>query len=190
MRIEKEKLVAKAPKFRAIILTANRFEDMELFFPYFRLLEEGIQLDVAEPKKQKLTGENGYVFENVDLTFSEVNPDDYDLLVLPGGTPEGAPTTVRKNRNAQNVAKAFFAANKPVAAICHGPYTLISADVIKGRHLTGYWHDGVPEEITAAGGHYEDKEVVVDGNLVTSRWPADLPAFMRETMKMIKRSQK
>ena len=190
MRVEKEKFVAKAPKFRAIILTANHFEDMELFFPYFRLLEEGIQVDVAAPRKQKLTGENGYVFENVDLTFAEVNPDDYDLLVIPGGSPDGAPTTVRKNKNAQEITKAFFKANKPVAVICHGPYTLVSADVIKGRHLTGYWYDGVPEEIKAAGGHYEDKEVVVDGNLVTSRWPADLPAFMRETMKMIKRSQK
>ena len=190
MYVEKELFTVKTPKFKVIFLTANRFEDMELFFPYFRLLEEGFQVDVAAPRKQKLTGENGYVFENVDLTLAEVNPDDYDLLVLPGGSPEGAPTTVRKNRNAQNVAKAFFAEDKPVAVICHGPYTLISADVIKGRHLTGYWYDGVPEEIMAAGGLYEDKEVVVDGNLVSSRWPADLPAFMRETMKMIKRVQK
>jgi protease I len=190
MRVEKEKFVATIPKFKAIILTANHFEDMEIFFPYFRLLEEGIQVDVAAPRKQMLTGENGYVFENVDLTFAEVNPDDYDLLIIPGGAPDGAPTTVRKNKKALEITKAFFAAKKPAAVICHGPYTLASADVIKGRHLTGYWYDGVPEEIEAAGGHYEDKEVVVDGNLVTSRWPADLPAFMRETMKMIKRSQK
>jgi protease I len=190
MRVEKEKLIAKAPKFRVIILTANHFEDMELFFPYFRLLEEGFQVDVAAPRKQKLTGENSYIFENVDLTFAEVDPDDYDLLVLPGGSPDGAPTTVRKSKYAQNIAKKFFAANKPVSVICHGPYTLVSANVIKGRRLTGYWFDGVPEEIKAAGGHYVDKEVVVDGNLVSSRWPADLPAFMRETMKMIRRVQK
>lgn len=190
MHVEKERFVAKTPKFRAIMLTANYFEDMELFFPYFRLLEEGIQVDVAAPRKQKLTGENGYVFENVDLTFAEVNPDDYDLLVIPGGSPSGAPTTVRKNKKALEITKAFFEANKPTAVICHGPYTLVSADVIKGRRLTGYWFDGVPEEIETAGGVYEDKEVVVDGNLVTSRWPADLPAFMRETMKMIKRYQK
>jgi protease I len=190
MHVEKERFVAKNPKLKAIILTANRFEDMELFFPYFRLLEEGIQVDVAAPKKQRLTGENGYVFENVDLTFAAVNADNYDLLVIPGGAPDGAPTTVRKNKKAQEITKAFFKADKPTAVICHGPYTLVSAAVIKGRHLTGYWYDGVPEEIEAAGGHYEDKEVVVDGNLVTSRWPADLPAFMRETMKMIKRSQK
>ena len=190
MHVEKEKFVAKVPKFKAIILTANRFEDMELFFPYFRLLEEGIQVDVAAPRKQRLTGENGYIFENVDLTFAEVNPDNYDLLVIPGGSPDGAPTTVRKNRKALEITKSFFAANKPAAVICHGPYTLVSADVIRGRRLTGYWYDGVPEEIQGAGGHYEDKEVVVDGNLVTSRWMADLPAFMRETMKMIERYQK
>ena len=190
MRVEKEKFVAKEAKFRAIILTADHFEDMELFFPYFRLLEEGIKVDVAAPRKQKLTGENGYIFENIDLTFAEVNPDDYDLLVIPGGLPEGAPTTVRKNKNALEITRAFFKADKPAAVICHGPYTLVSADVIKGRQLTGYWFDDVPEEIKAAGGHYVDKEVVVDGNLVSSRWPADLPAFMRETMKMVRRSQK
>ncbi|MHB8086355.1 MAG: DJ-1/PfpI family protein, partial [Dehalococcoidia bacterium] len=74
MHVEKEKFVAKGPKFKAIVLTANLFEDMELFFPYFRLLEEGILVDVAAPRKQKLTGENGYIFENVDLTFAEVDP--------------------------------------------------------------------------------------------------------------------
>lgn len=73
-----------------------------------------------------------------------------------------------------------------VASICHGPWLLVSADLAKGRHLTSYWHDGVPEEIKAAGGIYEDKEVVVDGNLVTSRWPMDLPAFVRETVRLIK----
>ncbi len=190
MKIETEKFVAKNPKLRAIILTADHFEDMELFFPYFRLLEEGFKVDVAAPRKQKLTGENGYIFENVDLTFAEVNPADYDLLVIPGGAPTGAPTTVRKNKNAQEITKAFFKADKPAAVICHGPYTLVSADVVKGRKLTGYWYDNVPEEIEAAGGHYIDAEVVVDGNLVTSRWPADLPAFMRETMKMIRKKVK
>ena len=190
MHIEKEKFISKDQKFKAIILTADRFEDMELFFPYFRLLEEGVQVDVAAPKKQKLTGENGYIFENVDLIFKEVDPEMYDLLVIPGGAPDGAPTIVRKNETAVEITRAFFKTNKPSAVICHGPYTLVSADVIKGRHLTGYWYDGVPEEIKAAGGLYEDKEVVVDGNLVTSRWPADLPAFMRETMKMVRRYKK
>lgn len=176
---------APQSKIKVVILTADRFEDMELFFPYFRLLEAGINVDVAAPTKTALTGENGYVFENVTKTIAEVNPDEYDLLIIPGGHPDGAPTTVRKIKHAQEITQSFFATNKPVAAICHGPYTLVSADVVKGRHLTSFWGDGVPEEIQAAGGLYEDAEVVVDGNLVTSRWPSDLPAFMREMMKLI-----
>ncbi|MDD5614857.1 MAG: DJ-1/PfpI family protein [Candidatus Methanoperedens sp.] len=109
---------------------------------------------------------------------------------MPGGAPNGAPATVRKIKKAQEIARSFVAKNKPIASICHGPYTLVSADLVKGRHLTSYWHDGVPEEIQEAGGIWEDKEVVVDGNLVTSRYPMDLPAFMREVMKMVKEVEK
>jgi protease I len=170
---------------KAIILTANEFEDMELFFPYFRLLEEGVEVDVVAPQTGVIHGEHGYSL-NITKTFSEVDPDQYDLLVVPGGFPDGAPATVRKVKKAQEIAKAFFAKNKPVASICHGPWLLVSADLVRGRHLTSYWHDGVPEEIKAAGGIYEDKDVVVDGNLVTSRWPMDLPAFVREMVKLIK----
>ncbi len=170
---------------RAIILSADKFEDMELFFPYFRLIEAGIRVDVAAPRVEKLTGENGYWFENVDLRIDDVEPDKYDLLILPGGRPDGAPQTVRRNAHALEITQHFFAANKPVGAICHGPYTLVSADCVRGRKLTCFFGDGVPEEVQAAGGLYEDAEVVVDGNLVTSRWQPDLPAFMREVMRMM-----
>jgi archaeal arginyl aminopeptidase len=170
----------------AIVLTADMFEDMEVFFPVFRLLEEGWQVDIAAPKVEQIQGENGYPLMP-DKAINEVNPDDYDLLLIPGGAPNGAPTTVRNIKQAQAIAKSFVAKNKPVASICHGPYTLVSADLVKGRHLTSFWHDGVPEEIRAAGGIWEDEAVVVDGNLVTSRWPADLPAFMREVTRMIAR---
>ncbi len=174
------------PKGKAVVLTADKFEDMEVFFPVFRLLEEGWQVDIAAPSMKEINGENGYSLKP-DKTIAEVNPDEYDLLIIPGGQPDGAPTTVRKIKKAQEIAKSFFAKNKPVASICHGPYTLVSADLVKGRHLTSFWHDGVPEEIKGAGGTWEDKEVVVDGNLVTSRWPMDMPAFMREVMKMVKK---
>jgi len=175
--------------FRALILTADKFEDMELFFPYFRLLEEGIEVDIAAPKKGHIEGEHGYELE-VEKTFDNINPDDYDLLVIPGGSPNGAPSVVRKNLRAQAIAKSFFKANKPVSSICHGPWLLASADLVKGRHLTSYLYDGVPEDIKKAGGIYVDKEVVVDGNLVTSRYPGDLPAFMRETIRMVNRFRK
>lgn len=169
---------------KAVILTADKFEDMEVFFPAFRLLEAGWQVDIAAPEKAEISGENGYSLMP-DFTIASVDPDKYDLLIIPGGSPDGAPTTVRKIKHAQEIAQSFFAKNKPVASICHGPYTLVSADLVKGRRLTSYWHDDVPEEIKKAGGHWEDKEVVVDGNLVTSRYPMDLPAFMREVMRLV-----
>jgi protease I len=174
---------------KALILTADKFEDMELFFPYFRLLEEMIEVDVTAPKKGPIKGEHGYGFE-IEKTYDDVQPEDYDLLLIPGGSPNGAPSEVRKNTHAQAIARSFFNSNKPVSSICHGPWLLASSGLLKGRHLTAYWYDGVPEDIKKAGGIYEDREVVVDGNLVTSRYPGDLPAFMRETIRMVNKIRK
>ena len=157
-------------KFKALVLTADKFEDMEVYVPIFRLQEEGWHVDVAAPGKEEIHGENGYSIEP-DLTINDANPESYDLLVIPGGSPDGAPATVRKMKKAQEITRSFFAKNKPIASICHGPWTLASAGVIKGKHLTSFWHDGVPEDVKKAGGIWEDKEVVTDGNLVTSRWP-------------------
>jgi protease I len=170
---------------KAVVLTAERFEDLELYVPVFRLVEAGWQVDVAAPKTGKITGESKWYYIVANKTIDEIDPDDYDLLIIPGGTPDGAPTTVRHHPHAVSIAKAFFAGNKPVAAICHGPYLLVSAGLVKGRHLTSYWGDGVPEEIKKAGGQWEDQVVVVDGNLVTSRWPMDIAAFNRELMKLV-----
>jgi protease I len=166
---------------RALVLTADMFEDMELFVPYFRLLDTGAHVDIAAPTLDDITGEHGYSIAP-DLRIDDVNPDTYDLLVIPGGFPDGAPATVRDLPHAREIARSFFARGKPVASICHGPWLLAAADVIRGRRLTSYWHDGVPEDVRAAGGIWEDSPVVVDGNLVTSRWPADLAAF---TSKML-----
>ena len=123
----------------------------------------------------------------MDLTIDEVDPQMYDLLFIPGGHPLGAPTTVRNSKKAQEIAREFFKADKLVATICHGPYLLVSADLVAGRRLTSFWGDGVPEEIRGAGGIYEDKDVVVDGNLITSRWPMDLPAFMQEVLRAVRK---
>ncbi|MEW6003395.1 MAG: type 1 glutamine amidotransferase domain-containing protein [Nitrospirota bacterium] len=166
---------------KALMISADNFEDLELFVPYYRLKEDGIQVDIASIKKGKIKGKHGYEVD-VDKTLKEVNPDDYDILILPGGK---APETIRKEKRAQEIAKHFFEKNKPVAAICHGPQTLISAGLLKGRHATCY--KSVAPEMKEAGAIYEDKEVIVDGNLVTSRQPSDLPAFLRETIKMLKR---
>jgi len=175
---------AATEKKRAIILTADKFEDLEVLFPFFRLKEAGVEVDIAAPEKGTIGGEYGYQLDP-GKTFDEVDPSKYDLLILPGGAPDGAPTTVRRSPRAQAIARAFMTAGKPVGAICHGPYTLISAGLVKGRKMTSFWGDGVPDELKKAGALYEDREVVVDGNLVTSRWPQDLPAFMREVMKKV-----
>ena len=170
---------------KAVILTADQFEDMEVMYPLMRLQEAGWQVDVAAPKKEAIHGEFGYGELMPDLTIDKVDPEKYDLLVIPGGSPEGAPAFVRKIKKAQEITQSFFKKNKPVASVCHGPWLLADSGVVKDRNLTSYWHDGVPESVKEAGGKWEDKEVVVDGNLVTSRWPADLPAFMREVMKIV-----
>lgn len=174
----------KKAKMKAIILTADGFEDMELFFPMFRLQEAGIHVDVAGPFKGTITGEHGYKF-SIEKTFDDIDPVNYDLLILPGGAPGGAPRTVSKSKKAQSITAAFFAENKPVAAICHGPYTLVAAGLVKDRRTTSYWGDGVPEQLKAAGAIWVDTDVVVDHNLITSRWPPDLPAFNREIFRLI-----
>jgi protease I len=168
---------------KVLIISADDFQDSELLVPYYRFLEEGFQVDVVSMRKGKITGKHGYEVDTVK-TLEEVDPDDYDLLLLPGGK---APDAIRKQQAALRIAKRFFTANKPVAAICHGPQTLISAGLLKGRQAT--CSKSVAPEMKEAGAQYADKEVVVDGNLVTSRQPSDLPAFMREIMKMIGKRQ-
>ena len=165
---------------KALFISADRYEDSELLVPYYRFLEEGITVDIASMRKEPIKGKHGYEVE-VTKTLAEVRPDDYDILVLPGGK---APEAVRKDPKAVEIARDFFRKGKLVAAICHGPQTLITAGLLKNRHATCY--RTVVEELKEAGAIYEDKEVVVHGNLVTSRQPSDLPAFMRETMKMIR----
>ena len=164
---------------KALIMSADNFEDSELLVPYYRLKEAGVELATASLNRGTIKGKHGYEVA-VDKTLDEVNPDDYAILILPGGA---APAVVRKEPKALEIAKSFYVRNKPVAAICHGPQVLISAGLLKGRRATCYM--SVAEELKEAGALYEDREVVVDGNLVTSRQPADLPAFMRETMKLL-----
>jgi protease I len=164
---------------KALIMSADNFEDSELLVPYYRLKEAGIEVTVASLKLGTITGKKGYEVA-VDKTIDEVDPDDFAILVLPGGK---APAVVRKEPKALEIARIFFAGSKTVAAICHGPQILISAGLLKGRHATCYM--AVADELKEAGGLYEDREVVVDANLITSRKPSDLPAFMREAMKQL-----
>lgn len=164
---------------RALFLSADNFEDLELLVPYFRLKEAGVDVDIASIKKGKIKGIRNYEVE-ANLAIIDVNPRDYNLLVLPGGR---APKVLRTEPPVLEIAKFFFENEKPVAAICHGPQILISAKLLKGRHATCY--ETVAKEMIEAGALYENKEVVVDGNLVTSRMPLDLPYFLREMMRII-----
>lgn len=165
---------------KALILAAEGFEDSELQFPMYRLKEEGAEVDVAAPETGKIQGKHGYTV-TPNRTLDEVSADGYDALILPGGK---APETYRLNENAVAVTKKMLEAGKPVASICHGAQMLVSTGALKGRKATCYV--GVRDDVKAAGGEYSDAEVVVDGKLITSRHPGDLPAFMRELMKALK----
>ena len=164
---------------RALIITADNFEDSELQIPLDELQHEGIPTDIASLQRGKIHGKHGYVAE-VDLTVDEVDVTAYDLLILPGGK---APAKLRKDMMVLEVARSFIESGKPVAAICHGPQILISAGVMHDRTTTCY--KSVAPEMKRVGAHYMDKEVVVDDNLITSRKPADLPAFMRAIKQRI-----
>lgn len=163
---------------KVLMISADGFEDTELLVPYYRLKEAGMTVHVAAMKSGRIIGKHGYEVA-VDRHLSEINGEGYDLLILPGGK---APESVRKESRALDIARSFMEQDRLVAAICHGPQILVSAGLLKGRRATCY--SSVAEELKGAGALYEDSEVVVDRNLVTSREPGDLPAFMREIIRM------
>ncbi|MFH1722793.1 MAG: type 1 glutamine amidotransferase domain-containing protein [Candidatus Altiarchaeota archaeon] len=168
---------------KALILAADGFEDSELFSPYHRLREEGIEVHIASSKKEKITGKHGYTYE-VDKTFKEVDHQEYSTLIIIGGK---APEKMRLDPDALRIVQAFDRGNKTIAAICHGPQVLISADVLKGKRATSY--KGILDDVKMAGAEVSDEEVVVDGNLITSRHYNDLSAFNREIIKKIKENK-
>lgn len=162
-----------------LIISANGFEDTELLVPMYRLKEAGIEVHVASIAAGRITGKNGHTVR-ANLAFEDVDSKQYAALIIPGGK---APETVRLNESAVRIVQEMMDAGKPVAAICHGIQVLISAERVRGKKATCY--KGVRDDLKAAGGNYVDEEVVVDGNLITSRIPNDLPAFCRELMKAI-----
>jgi archaeal arginyl aminopeptidase len=163
---------------RALIVSSDRFEDSELSRPLQHLRTKGVEVDIAAPQRGPITGKHGHRV-TAGLALSTVRADDYDLLLLPGGE---APATLRKIPEAVAIVRHFLQANKPVAAICHGPQLLIATGLVAGRTATCY--RAVRQELEAAGVNYRDREVVVDGNLVTLRQPADIPAFMRAIFRI------
>lgn len=164
------------------ILVDKGFEQVEMIEPRRVLEEAGAGTDLVSPQKGRVRGwsmtEWGEEFD-VDVPLSDANPEDYDALLLPGGVM--SPDHLRQNEEALRFVRAFFEAGKPVAAICHGPWTLIDADVVRGRRMTSY--PSLKTDLRHAGAEWLDEEVVVDRGLVTSRHPGDLPAFNRKMVE-------
>lgn len=161
---------------RVAILATDGFEQVELTEPRKALDEAGATTHVIAPKSGSIKAwdETDWgTTVDVDATLDEATPQDYDALLLPGGVLN--PDHLRVNKKAVSFAHTFFDEGKPVAAICHGPQTLIEADVLRGRRMTSY--ASVQTDLKNAGANWVDEEVVVDGNLITSRKPDDIPAF-------------
>ncbi|MGK2910000.1 MAG: type 1 glutamine amidotransferase domain-containing protein [Sphingobium sp.] len=162
---------------RVLILATDGFEQSELFEPRTQLLEAGAKVSLASPKHDPIQGmnhdEKGDTIQP-DLTLDDVDPSDYDVLLLPGGVAN--PDSLRMEEKAIDIIESFMDDGKIVAAICHAPWLLAEADVIDGRTVTSW--PSVRTDLFNAGANVVDQEVVVDGNLITSRKPGDIPAFV------------
>jgi len=169
---------------KVAILVANGFEQSELSEPKQALEEAGAETQIVSPVKDQVKGwkekDWGDAFP-VDVPLERANAEDYDALLLPGGVMN--PDKLRLQPKALEFIRAFFDSGKPVAAICHGPWTLIDAAVAKGRRMTSY--PSIKQDLINAGVDWVDEEVVVDNGLVTSRKPSDIPAFNRKMIEEI-----
>lgn len=163
------------------VLVTDLFEDVEYTEPAKAYKEAGHELTVIESEKGKtVSGKHGHEV-SVDAGIDQVSPEDFDALFIPGGF---SPDQLRADDRFVAFAKKFMDDRKPVFAICHGPQLLITAETLKGRDVTGY--KSIQVDIKNAGANLHDKEVVVCGNqLVTSRQPDDIPAFVRESLKLL-----
>ena len=169
-----------------LIMATNRFEETELFGPRELLLEHGAKVTLASPTRDEIMAtvhdEPGRRI-TPDLTIDEVEPGDYDALLLPGGV--GNPDQLRMNSGAVKLIRRFADVGKPVAAICHGPWLLVEADVLRGRRATSW--ASIRTDLRNAGATVVDQPVVTDGNIITSRMPDDVPAFTRALIEAIER---
>jgi protease I len=173
---------------KVAILVANGFEQSEMTEPRKALDEAGAGTDLISPEKQQVRAfkhdEPGDKFD-VDVPLDQADPDDYDALLLPGGVAN--PDKLRIIPKAIEFIKAFVEAGKPIAAICHGPWTLIEAGAVSGRKMTSW--PSLQTDLRNAGADWVDQEVCVDRGLVTSRKPADIPAFNRKMIEEFKEGE-
>jgi protease I len=172
---------------RAAVLVEQQYQEMELWYPVYRLREAGCQVSLVGPEAgQTYPSKHGYPAKT-DAAARDVTADDFDLLIIPGGY---APDHMRRCEPMVRLVSTMAEQGKPVAAICHGPWMLCSTQALKGKKVTTFY--SIKDDVVNAGGRYLDAEVVRDGNLITSRQPGDLPAFMRTVIQVAveaKRSQ-
>lgn len=170
---------------KVAILTENGFEEVELTSPRQALQEAGAEVHIVSPQKDKVKAWNHDHWSielPVDRTLDQARPEDYDALVVPGGVLN--PDQMRTNPDCVDFARSFLQSGKPVASICHGPQLLIETGELNGRTMTSY--PSVRTDLVNAGVNWQDKEVVTDKGLVTSRSPKDLPAFNRKMVEEIR----
>jgi len=172
----------KLKRRRIAALAADGFEKVELTVPMYALRLAGAEVDVVSLRHGRIRGVNLHEPASrvsVDKTVEEADPDAYDALLLPGGFIN--PDLLRQSQQAREFVRTFDSAGKPIASLCHGPWVLASAGLLKGRTLTSW--PGIRDDLVNAGATWLDQEVVRDGNLVTSRGPQDLKPFVQEVIK-------
>lgn len=169
---------------RVLIMATDGFEESELFGPRDLLLSEGAEVILASPGRSPIQAtvmdDPGKTIRP-DLTIAEAQAGDYDALILPGGVRN--PDSLRQEREAVDLIQAFCAARKPVAAICHGPWLLVEADVVRGRTVACW--PSIATDLRNAGAAVVDEAAVVDGNIVTSRRPGDVPQFTEALIRLM-----
>jgi protease I len=171
---------------KVLIIATNGFEQSELFRPREALIDAGAQVTLASPGTDPIQGmEHDQTGATItpDMTLDAIDVGGYDALVIPGGVAN--PDALRIEAKAIEIVRAFNDTGKPIAAICHGPWLLVEADVVAGRRVTSW--PSVRTDLSNAGANVVDEEVVIDGNLITSRKPDDIPAFTDALVKMIER---
>lgn len=171
---------------RVLMIATDGFEQSELFEPRQALLDAGAHVTLASLKREPITGEKqGEKGDSItpDATVEEVDSADYDALVLPGGVAN--PDKLRMNQQVVDIIRSFVDDQKVVAAICHAPWLLIEADAVAGRRVTGW--PSVRTDLANAGANVLDEEVVIDGRLITSRKPDDIPAFNRAVIDALQK---
>jgi protease I len=169
---------------RILIIATDGFEDSELLKPLDTLKQRGAQVTLASLSLEEIEGDKGAKI-TPDAEVAKLDIDGFDALLLPGGTKN--PDKLRMEEQVVQMVKTFVDAGKPVAAICHGPWLLAEADVIRGRTVTSW--PSIRTDLRNAGANVVDREVVRDGNLVTSRKPEDIPAFTDEFIRLVEAAE-